>query len=1300
MTHGIQAYFTHPTIAPFITRCIGYYTEQPESMLDMCAGSGNLTFGWLKEHAYSKPAITLVEPNQANLYRLSEFTEIVANPQIAMTTGEEFMLTHGKEDLVDLSICNPPFGKRCGLTQCNERVTELHLPDIARFETYFLITLGKITRKNMAFLIPEAYWSHGEAKPACQTLASWGWVPTVMRKLPVNSFESALVQTHLVVFEKTERRHDWSQAFLDDLPEAPPLFRGEEQTFKGRHEDIRGVEVPLKKSKLEDLYLYGSEWLPRQSLPEATARFFWKPDPKPQGSLWERQNLMYQLTPGGWLPANGKGYAEGLPVSPDFQKANTAMGLIRKGLIHTGYTILRSLPIENLRADYGKWGFGAFLNNLSFQFKPKANPLVADLKTLRRVKVDDAEWALIHSYGFRVPHRNRRLLYAHPSALLPADKASFYLQNPESVDPESFKVEIQPDDISLRAGWIPKQLVANYLKLKLVGDTFYAFSRYATLGEKSVVKVLNWSRSGSGLTKGSKVRGCRVSEADRLMFQQADLAFIHWLRDWDAQNQLKLTIIAYYQVTHQQSKPVAMPKETRPALPLKPYQERDLPFGHRGEGLVCYDVGLGKTFYGLSVAMGHPGPVLIVVPKRILGNWLQEARRFFPDARSKVLGFRFHPEKRDWVRTTKPFQKEALAFFDHQTDFLLTTYEVYRTFNVPARDQLNADLADAYAQIGCDDLRSKVHARARHIELAAERNFHNGGGFSWNDLPLANLLVMVDECHAFKGLFPMPGTGWGSRYLLVGNVALSKGARHMKTLLDATREKGGKTLGLTATPFTNCAAEVMNMLRVFAPGVLQRKGIHNAQEFLDRFAHLKSIAIADFKGEPKLGMTIEGFRNLETLQEILDEAIVMRKATDPGIDLPLPKTREYQILIDPDPKLQAKLNEERALFTNGLLENGDPYPIFKFLALLEKASVYPRGLGLDGLPKARRFVENALTLYHQGGNQIVFVDLTAAQKAYRDALIEAGIPRKEIAIVNGSQNSDVAARQKISEAFNRGTLRFVVGGKAICEGINLQKKTTGLHFLNLDWHHAAIHQKKGRAHRQGNDNDELLIFYYMLKDTLDEYRFKTIAAKKGWQDQIFEKGHTQMDTLFDVPLHNLDFIAGLSSDPEQVREVLREKEARNRRETDLKTYGQIAGCLAKQLEKGEFDAALWPFLKAKLEETSLAAMAGKLYRRCLEIEAVLPSDRKKRSFFMLGQKYPQPIKAYFALDEDDSSFLLPWETIFKMERPKIVERELKKRATRSLTRKKRRMIQPLLFQLPKARIKVWERDQIQLPGLV
>ncbi len=85
--------------------------------------------------------------------------------------------------------------------------------------------------------------------------------------------------------------------------------------------------------------------------------------------------------------------------------------------------------------------------------------------------------------------------------------------------------------------------------------------------------------------------------------------------------------------------PVAPPSRLRGTL--RPYQQRGLAWlhflGRFGLGAcLADDMGLGKTIQALALILKHreegiEGPVLLVCPTSVLGNWQREADRFAPD---------------------------------------------------------------------------------------------------------------------------------------------------------------------------------------------------------------------------------------------------------------------------------------------------------------------------------------------------------------------------------------------------------------------------------------------------------------------------------------------------------------------------------------------------------------------------------------------------------------------------------------------------------------------------------------------
>ena len=106
--------------------------------------------------------------------------------------------------------------------------------------------------------------------------------------------------------------------------------------------------------------------------------------------------------------------------------------------------------------------------------------------------------------------------------------------------------------------------------------------------------------------------------------------------------------------------------------------------------------------------------------------------------------------------------------------------------------------------------------------------------------------------------------------------------------------------------------------------------------------------------------------------------------------------------------------------------------------------------------------------------------------------------------------------------------------------------------MNLSWEGSTIHQRLGRLVRQGNVNNKVGIFYYILDESTDVYRLLTIQRKGQWIKDLRScqtatvKGGLAAENVDD------DMLVSLARDKEKMRRYLREQ----RKEREL--LGQVA----------------------------------------------------------------------------------------------------------------------------------------------
>ncbi len=216
--------------------------------------------------------------------------------------------------------------------------------------------------------------------------------------------------------------------------------------------------------------------------------------------------------------------------------------------------------------------------------------------------------------------------------------------------------------------------------------------------------------------------------------------------------------------------------------------------------------------------------------------------------------------------------------------------------------------------------------------------------------------------------------------------------------------------------------------------------------------------------------------------------------------------------------------------------------------------------------KVGRCIENLLKIYkeHDKTAQVIFMergfsDKSTSTKTHQDgtktktvkerfnlaksivdSLVEGGIPREQIAIVDGSVSKE--KRKQIADAMNSGAIRVVIGNtKTLGTGVNMQENLRAIHHLDAPWMPGELEQRNGRGHRQGNKWNTVLEIRYVTEG-LDGRRWQVLVKKNG----IIKKFLTADDSIrvIDgdaVKMEDDDLIATLSEAAGDPRLLLREK---------------------------------------------------------------------------------------------------------------------------------------------------------------
>jgi hypothetical protein len=119
----------------------------------------------------------------------------------------------------------------------------------------------------------------------------------------------------------------------------------------------------------------------------------------------------------------------------------------------------------------------------------------------------------------------------------------------------------------------------------------------------------------------------------------------------------------------------------------------------------------------------------------------------------------------------------------------------------------------------------------------------------------------------------------------------------------------------------------------------------------------------------------------------------------------------------------------------------------------------------------------------------------------RKKLILKGIPEHEIEFVHDADTE--VKKKELFARVRQGKVRLLFGSTAkMGAGTNVQDRLIAIHDVDCPWRPADLEQRAGRIIRQGNKNDEIMIYRYATSGTFDSYLWQTVQKKQEFIAQI------------------------------------------------------------------------------------------------------------------------------------------------------------------------------------------------------
>ena len=396
-------------------------------------------------------------------------------------------------------------------------------------------------------------------------------------------------------------------------------------------------------------------------------------------------------------------------------------------------------------------------------------------------------------------------------------------------------------------------------------------------------------------------------------------------------------------------------------------------------------------------------------------------------------------------------------------------------------------------------------------DLAARLAAKQDEGLTFESLGIDQLFV--DEAHVVKNLrFSTSMSGVKG----LGSAANGKGSDIAWDMFQKVRylQQNGKGIVFaTGTPITNTIAELWTMMRYLQPRYLEEHGWQNFDAWARTFGATETDIEQTAHGSFKPVERFVRFDNLAELNRGWQETADIRVGTEtPEMDELKPMLIELDgagnrtiVKADPDQAysdyMQAiayraeHMASQEPSVDNFLLLSNDAAKASLDMRLIDpKAPPNPRG-------KVAIVAANVYDFYLSSmkdkGTTLIFTDMGIPRKGdvaevdvdnpleippetleeardstslfgwLRQALVDKGIPRDEIAFINEAKTS--AQRKALEKKVNLGIVRVLIGtNKKMGVGLNLQARLGQEHFLTVGWRPDEVEQPEGRLLRPGN----------------------------------------------------------------------------------------------------------------------------------------------------------------------------------------------------------------------------------------
>lgn len=584
----------------------------------------------------------------------------------------------------------------------------------------------------------------------------------------------------------------------------------------------------------------------------------------------------------------------------------------------------------------------------------------------------------------------------------------------------------------------------------------------------------------------------------------------------------------------------------------------------KGNGLLAYDVGVGKTATGIvaninQIQTGRSKRPLIIVPNAVYSKWVTDIKQLFPNLKVNEL-YNFSDDHINKFRDSEDNHKLNIP----ASSISVCTYEALKHITFTDKSCCG-ELFEDFSKLLSADFDGSANENAAMGEkimgtIGTASCVNDANYVFFEKCGFDN--ITVDEAHNFKNLWVAPkpkNKGDANEYSGIPSGQPSKRAIKLfaMTQLVQRHNDNRNVFLLTATPFTNSPVEVYSMLTYIGRERLVASGIYSLRDFMNQFAHTKLELGVNTKGEIDYRQVMKDWKELPALQNLLTEFIDKVDGEEAGIIRPKKFSHVKELDLSPLQKKIMEAEEERMM---NVTENSGA--ILEAMNNMRVALVSPALLNkfkyddieipelkdlVESSPKLKFVCDAIVDMYKEHPDMGQFMYMPLGKEGHgivADYLEEHGIPGKAIKIINGEVNNTPEKKEKITAEFNdpKNPLKIIIGGKNTSEGIDLNGNSFVMYNCSLGWNPSETIQAEGRIWRQGNMQGHVHIVYPVMTDSIDSLLYQKHDEKRSRINDLWTyKGN--MLNVEDINPEELKF--DLIKDPNKRVKLILDEETKD-----------------------------------------------------------------------------------------------------------------------------------------------------------